>query len=77
MLTNWEMLSQAIKKAGLTETGLSVKVGRSHGWIHLKRIRGNDFTNGDIAKICEALNLDSTVREAIFFAKNVDLESTI
>lgn len=71
-MTNWEMLSQAIRNAGLTETSLSAKVGRSHGWIHLKRIRGNDFTNGDIAKICEVLHLDSSVREAIFFAKSVD-----
>ena len=71
-MTNWNLFSKIIKDAGFTESSLSIAVGRSHGWLHLKRLRGNDFTNGDISKMCEVLNMDFSSREAVFFARNVD-----
>ncbi len=75
-MTNWDKLYTAMSNAGMTATTLSKACGYSHSWLHNKRKRNADFTSTEITSICTVLGVDFSGREDIFFANNVDLQST-
>lgn len=71
-MTDWGKLDKAVAAAGYTDSTVSKAIGHSHGWLHIKRKRGNDLNSGDISKLCKVLNIDNDEREEIFFANNVE-----
>lgn len=70
-MVNLEALKCAIKDSGMTMTSVAVRSGIKRPTLYSKMNGVGEFTAGDIMGICEALRLNKTEREAIFFAKDV------
>ena len=65
-MINWNELSRIRIQKGLSETKLSLNIGRSHGYIHYVRTKNIDITCSDIQGICRELQLSSEECKAIF-----------
>lgn len=69
-MTNWELLEQKITDSGLRRDFIYDKLGVTRaGWSY-KKTHDVDFTQTQIARLCEVLSIDDlNEKEDIFFAK--------
>lgn len=75
-MVNLEQLKKAIQDSGITMTALSRKSGVSRETLY-NRLRGiGEFTASEIVGVSEALHLSLNEREHIFFAEEVEQNST-
>lgn len=75
-MTNTEMLKQVIKESGLKLQSIANWLGISRFALQMKIENRHQFKSEEIQTLCRVLNIDSLEqKEAIFFAKEVDLKS--
>lgn len=73
-MTNTELLLQRIQESGLRRNFLAQRMGLSPYGLTLKIQNVNEFKASEIDQLCELLQIDDLAeKEAIFFAKEVDL----
>lgn len=76
-MTDVKLLDQLIEESGKTKTFLAKQCHLSSQGFYLKRMGINQFTSGEITILCRELNIDDLeLKEAVFFAPEVDSEST-
>lgn len=67
-MTNTELLEDAIKKSGLKKGFIAEKLGLSRAGLSNCINNRAEFKVGHVNALCELLNLDTDMRNAIFFA---------
>lgn len=72
---NKELLKEAIQQSGITITALASKMGISREGLYNKINGQTEFTVSEINGVCDALRLDSSSRDAIFFSNFSELNS--
>lgn len=73
-MTNTDLLLDRIKESGLRRNFLAQRMGLSSYGLALKIQNVNEFKASEIDQLCELLQIDDLAeKEAIFFAKEVDL----
>ena len=75
-MTNTLELDYAIKRAGLDREKVAKILGIGITTLFNKLHNKVEFKASEIAKLKSLLNLTKEQREMIFFANNVDLQST-
>lgn len=76
-MTNAKLLREIVEKSGLKYKFIAEKMGLSRFGLMKKIDNENEFKASEIEKLCEILGIDSLEdREDIFFAKEVEKEST-
>ena len=75
-MTNTLELDYAIKRAGLDREKVAKILGISITTLFNKLHNKVEFKASEIAKLKSLLNLTKEQRDMIFFANNVDLQST-
>lgn len=76
-MTNTKMLEKRIDLSGLKYKYLAEKLGISYYSLRKKMDNVTEFTATEIDILCETLCLSVEDRMRIFFAKQVDLKSTM
>lgn len=72
-MTNTSLLAEYIKKSGLKKGYIAERMGISRQTLSKKTNGLVDFTQHEMAALCEVLGIkDRETREAIFFALVVD-----
>ena len=75
-MTDSSMLSEAISESGITITAISKKLGITREAFYKKLNNETEFKASEIASMKNILGLSNKKRDAIFFAKKVELKST-
>lgn len=76
-MTNSKLLKKKIEERGLKIGFIVEKLGTSYAWFNKKLNNGKDFTAAEIQILCEILGItDLAEKDRIFFAKNVEKNST-
>ena len=76
-MTNAKLLREIVEKSGLKYKFIAEKMGLSRFGLMKKIDNENEFKASEIEKLCEILGINSLEdREDIFFAKEVEKEST-
>lgn len=76
-MTDTELLMEWIKNSGLKLGFIAEKLGLTRFGLSKKINNITEFKASEIEKMCEILHIDSMEdRKRIFFAKEVDKEST-
>lgn len=76
-MTDTKRLKKIVKESGLKQDYIASKIGLTSYGFARKRDNLSDFTASEIDALCDILKIDSVEdRFAIFFAKEVDAEST-
>ena len=76
-MVNTQLIDDAILKSGKSKSFLADKCGMSIQTFRLKRLNISPFTTDEVEKLCEELDIKTlSLKEKIFFAKNVDKYST-
>lgn len=75
-MTNSELLCELIKNAGYTKADFAEKIGLSRQGLHKKIFNITEFKQTEIEKISRELKLTRKQETAVFFANNVDVQST-
>lgn len=71
-MTDFVLLNVAIEKSGLSMTTISERSNIRRETLY-NRLKGvGEFTASEIVGICDALKINKTDRERIFFAKKVE-----
>ncbi len=68
MLPQYFLLNGAIKKEGYSQDRLAREIGLDPATLSRKLNGTSEFTQGDIKKICKALNIDPQEIPVYFFA---------
>lgn len=77
-MTNTERLKELIKSCGLKMGFIAEKLGLSDYGLAKKINNETEFKASEIDKLCSILQIKSLDdKEAIFFAKQVELNSTL
>lgn len=71
-----QLLKQTIEEKGITKKWLATKIGCSRQRLY-KIVDGKDASISEVEKLSNALSLSPSLRNKIFFAQEVDLNSTI
>ena len=75
-MTDIERLKKCINESGLTMVALAHKSGISRETLY-NRLKGiGEFSASEITGLASALHLSKSERDAIFFAKKVELNAT-
>lgn len=76
-MTDTKRLKKIIKESGLKQDHIASKIGLTSYGFARKRDNLSDFTASEIDALCDVLKIDKLEdRFAIFFAKEVEAEST-
>lgn len=76
-MVNTQLLDKTIEESGKSKTFLARRCGMSIQSFRLKRLNISCFNTDEVDILCNELNIKSLRdKERIFFAKNVDNEST-
>ncbi len=76
-MTDTELLWNIIDSKGIKRRAVAHAIGMSYQGFLNKMKHKRDFTATEIQRLCEFLNIESLEeKERIFFAGNVDGEST-
>ena len=75
-MTDTKMLRQYIKKSGYKRTFIANRIGLTYQGYLNKESGRSEFTQSEIAGLCEILHISIEDKERIFFAKEVDNQST-
>lgn len=70
-MVDTRLLNDVVKERGVKKTWLSEKVGCCRPRLD-KILRGENVTLAEIDALSEALNLNASLRNRIFFANNVE-----
>lgn len=77
VLTDTKKVRELIRRKGLKMSFIADMMGLSRYALSMKLENKNEFKSSEIAALCDLLDINSLEqKEAIFFAKNVDLKST-
>lgn len=77
-MTNSKLLRELIESKGLKLKYVAEKLGLSPYGFQLKLDNKREFKTGEVAMLCEILEINSLKKkEEIFFAHEDDLKSTI
>lgn len=77
ILTDFKLLNEVISESGMTMCAIASKSGILRETLY-NRLKGvGEFTASEIVGLSEALHLNKTQREKIFFAKKVELNDTM
>ena len=77
-MTDSKKLQEYILQSGLKQAYIAKRLGLSSYGFARKRDNKSEFTATEIDALCSLLNITSLKeRSAIFFAKKVELNSTI
>ena len=76
-MTNTNLLEKYIEKSGYKRSFIAKKLGITTYGLQKKVTNVNEFKASEIDTLCTLLNIDVAERMAIFFAKQVDSQSTI
>ena len=71
-MTNTELLEKVIANSGYKKQFLASKIGLSYQGLLNKVQNKQDFRAKEIMILCKLLRISSELKEAIFFAENVD-----
>lgn len=75
-MTDSNMLNAAITESGITVTAIAKKLGITREGFYKKLNNETEFKASEIKSMQNILNLTNKKRDAIFFAKEVELKST-
>lgn len=75
-MTNVALLKETIKKKGMLFSFIANELGMTEQVFSNKLSNGTDFKAWQMFKISDLLQLTGDEARAIFFAQNVDREST-
>lgn len=75
-MTNADLLEIALIKCKISKKELAEHIGISHQALYNKLNNVAEFKASEIFKISELLNLSGSERESIFFAHQVENNST-
>lgn len=76
-MTNTILLKKLIDESGLKRNFIAKELGLTPYGLKLKTIGKNKFYAEEISKMCELLGIDDLdLKERIFFAHNVEYNST-
>lgn len=75
-MTDIALLREKIENSGMTMVAISVKAGISRETLYNRLSGKGEFHASEIVGLAKALNLSKTERDKIFFAKQVELQST-
>lgn len=67
-MTNKKLLEEHISRSGLKKGFIAEQIGLSRQGFNNCLNNQAEFRASHIAKLCELLGLDATLKEAIFFA---------
>lgn len=77
-MTNTQLLRKSIQASGLKISELMKQTGiKAYSTLRDKIDNKREFTASEITRLCIVLSLDNDQREAIFFAKDAELNSAI
>ena len=76
-MTNTTLLGEYIDKSGLKKSFIAKELELSRYGFNLKCNNKAEFKASEIETLCNLLNIGTNDRMAIFFAKQVDLKSTV
>lgn len=65
-MIDWDELTAIRRSKGISESKLSLQIGRSHGYIYYARTKKADITCSDIQGICKVLQLSVEQCKSIF-----------
>lgn len=71
-----QLLKNTIRDQGITIVSISEKIGITREGLYKKLAGEAEFKASEIEKISAALRLSKDERDAIFFAKEVETDST-
>lgn len=70
-MTDTELLKKKINESGLRFNFIAEKLGLSRSGLYQKINGNNEFTQSEIVKLCEILNIKSIQeRQVIFFKRD-------
>lgn len=70
-MTDTELLKKKINESGLKFNFIAEKLGLSRSGLYQKINGNNEFTQSEIVKLCEILNIKSIQeRQVIFFKRD-------
>ena len=72
-MTDTKRLNDLIDASGLKKSYIAKEMGLSVKGLWRKITNRNEFKSGEIKKLAELLGMTNEVRDAIFFAGEVDL----
>ena len=75
-MTNSEKLNRVISDSGMTITSIASKLGITREGLYKKLNNDTEFKASEISKMQAILHLSNEKRDEIFFAKEVELNST-
>lgn len=75
-MTDREKLDNAISKSGITITAIAIKLGITRECFYKKLNNKTEFKASEIASMQNILGLSNEERDAIFFAKEDECNST-
>lgn len=75
-MTNEALLRSKIKKSGYKMQFIAESIGLTYQGFFNKLTGKYEFNAREIVNLCKLLNISSTERDRIFFAKQVDKTST-
>ncbi|MCI6172658.1 MAG: helix-turn-helix domain-containing protein [Clostridiales bacterium] len=75
-MTNSKLLRRYIEQSGLKRTYVAGKLGLSYQGYLNKESGKSEFTQSEIQSLCDLLSISAQDKERIFFAHNVDVQST-
>lgn len=76
-LTDSKMLSDEITDSGMTITAIAKKIGITREGFYKKLNNETEFKASEISALQKILRLTNKKRDEIFFAKEVELKSTL
>ena len=76
-MTDSKMLSDEITDSGMTITAIAKKIGITREGFYKKLNNETEFKASEISALQKILRLTNKKRDEIFFAKEVELKSTI
>lgn len=76
-MVDTQLLENAISESGKTKTHLARAIGCTIQSFRMRCINKYEFKSSEVSTLCEELGITRlTDKERIFFAKNVDKNST-
>ena len=75
-MTDIVKLREVIEDSGMTMKAIATKSGILRPTLYNRLIGVGEFSASEIMGLCEALHLTKRQREEIFFAKQVEADST-
>ncbi len=75
-MTDVVLLEHYIDQSGYRLDFIAKKMGLSYQGLRNKMTGKSEFKTREVSILCNLLGLTSEVRDKIFFAQNVDFEST-